>query len=394
MTDSPLKRVYLDYNATSPMLPDVIDAMKEAFSAHFANPSSPHAEGRMAKALLEDSRRHLADLLGVTPQELIFTSGGSESNNAVLRQCFMNPAPQHLITSQIEHPSIIETCKALEKLPQIQVSYLPVNSLGQVEPQELEHALRQETSLISIMTANNETGVVQPLAALTKIAREHQIPFHTDAVQALGKLPLKWGEPGVDYATATAHKLGGPRGIGILYIKKTTPFQPLITGGKQERVRRAGTENPILAQGFALALAWHLQHLEQLQQKWTQFQNELLRDLTKVNGFFLNGHSAPLLSNTLNFGFDSLSAESLLINLDLDHIAVSTGSACSSGALEASPVLRAMGLSTKQAKSCLRVSMGWNTSPKDIETLSKRILFHVKRMYEKKNTQRNQISLS
>ncbi len=378
------KPTYFDYNATAVLLPDLAEKMARIAQNQFGNPSSPHQTGRVAKDLLESSRARLASLLGVESEELIFTSGGSESNNTVLRQFLLTVEPVHLITSRIEHPSILETCRILEKMPHIEVSYLPVDGEGRVIPETLTPAIRPQTRLISIMAANNETGVIQPIDTLTAMARECQIPFHVDSVQGLGKIPMNWKEWGIHYATATAHKFGGPRGIGLLYVKQETPLIGLIAGGKQERVRRAGTENVMLAYGFAEALAWVLAHQESIAQRLMAFKDQMIRAFEGTDGFFLNGDRAPCLPNTLNFGWSGLSAESLLISLDLDQIAVSTGSACSSGAIEASPVLLAMGLDKQEAKACLRVSMGWNTRQKEVDYLIERVLFHAKRLYEKK----------
>ena len=381
--------VYLDYNATAPPLPEVIEAMVEISKHHFGNPSSPHRAGREAKAVLENDRKTIAEILDLPKEDLVFTSGGSESNNTVLRQLLLKGTPQHLIVSQIEHPSILNTCHFLEQTSNIQVSYLPVDSRGIVEPDTLRAEIRSETSLISIMTANNETGVLQPISDLASIALEHEIPFHTDSVQALGKVPVHWNIPGVCYATITAHKIGGPKGIGLLYVKQGTQLEPLISGGKQERVYRAGTESVMLSHGFAKALQWNMAHFEEMQTAWGSFRSQILSRIQSMEGFFLNGLGAPILANTFNFGFEGLSAESLLIALDLEGIAVSTGSACSSGALEASHVLLAMGYSKKKSKSCLRVSMGWRTSQNDIDVFLERLHFHVKRLYEKKRCKTN-----
>ena len=381
---SPQKQAYFDYNATAVLLPQIAEKMAQVAHDQFGNPSSPHQTGRDAKDLLESSRTRLARLLGIEPDELLFTSGGSESNNTVLRQFLLIDEPLHIITSCIEHPSVLETCRILEKLPHIEVSYLPVDSEGQVIPEALIPAIRPETRLISIMVANNETGVMQPIETLIAMACEYQIPFHTDCVQGLGKIPMDWKKWGIRYATATAHKFGGPRGIGLLYIKQDTPFMSLIAGGKQERVRRAGTENVMLAYGFAEALTWTLEHQESIAQRLTAYKDQMIRAFEANTGFFLNGAHVPCLPNTLNFGWYGLSAESLLISLDLDQIAVSTGSACSSGAIEASPVLLAMGLDKQIAKACLRVSMGWQTRREEVDYLIERMLFHTKRLYEKK----------
>ncbi|MCS5552781.1 MAG: aminotransferase class V-fold PLP-dependent enzyme, partial [SAR324 cluster bacterium] len=229
------KNIYLDHNATSLLLPEAQTAMNEAVEKSLGNPSSPHWAGREAKILLEVARDSLAKSLGAEPREIIFTSGGSESNNAVLRQLSAASGKQHLITSTIEHPSVLETCRILATKPNIELTELPVDSSGLIDPESLIKGIRTQTSLISLMTANNETGCLQPIEELSQIAREHEIAFHTDLVQASGKIKFDLNTSGVDFASVTSHKLGGPRGIGLLYARQGAAFESLITGGKQER---------------------------------------------------------------------------------------------------------------------------------------------------------------
>ena len=360
--------------------------MSEVAQQAFANPSSPHWAGRNARFLLEEARDNLANSLGVKSQEILFTSGGTESNNTVLRQLLMNSGEQHLIVSAVEHPSVLETCRILGSQPNIQFTELAVDSCGKVEPEKLREVLRPETSLISVMTANNETGNIQPVEELSKIAQENKIPFHTDLVQAYGKMQLDLSLSGVNFASATAHKLGGPCGIGLLYVKQGTAFESLISGGKQERVRRAGTENVVLAVGFAKAVEWYLANQSSLQDRFSIFRDLILNEINKIKGIFLNTDLENSMPHTINFGCNNVSAESLLISLDLDGIAVSTGSACSSGAMEASPVLLAMGLSRAEAKSSLRVSWGWSTTEADIDIFCQRLTFHIQRLQRKQIT--------
>ncbi len=385
MSDS---KIYLDHNATSPLLPEVENAMNEVAEQAFANPSSPHWAGRNAKFLLEEARDNLANSLGAKSQEILFTSGGTESNNTVLRQLLMNSGEQHIIASAVEHPSVLETCRILAGQPNIQFTELAVDSSGKVEPEKLREVLRPETSLISVMTANNETGNLQPVEELSKIAQENKIPFHTDLVQAYGKMQLDLSLSGVNFASATAHKLGGPCGIGLLYVKQGTAFESLISGGKQERVRRAGTENVVLAVGFAKAVEWYLENQLSLRDRFSKFRDLILNKIEKTKGIFLNTDLENSMPHTLNFGCHNISGESLLISLDLDGIAVSTGSACSSGAMEASPVLLAMGLSRAEAKSSLRVSWGWSTTEADIDFFCQRLTFHILRLQEKQITEK------
>ncbi|MBF0288893.1 MAG: cysteine desulfurase [SAR324 cluster bacterium] len=379
------KVVYFDYNATAVPLPQTHRLNMDIVDRCFGNPSSPHQCGREAKDLLESSRLRIAQLLGVSPQEILFTSGGTEGNNTILRQLALQISPQHVITSQIEHPSILETCRVLEQLPQIEVTYLPVTENGVIDPEILLEAIRPDTCLISLMTVNNETGVIQPMEQLSSIAQAHEIPLHTDSVQGVGKIPISWAEWGVHYATATAHKWGGPKGIGLLYVKQGASLEGLITGGKQERGRRAGTENVMLIHDFAESLQWTINQQAAVSTRLQSFKKQIINQLETTNGFFINGQVDSCLPSTLNVGFEGVSAESLLISLDLDNIAVSTGAACSSGAIEASHVLLAMGLDRKKAKSCLRISMGWNTIQEEVNYLMERIQFHVNRLYQKNN---------
>ena len=360
--------------------------MAEVEHLAFANPSSPHWAGRDARILLEDSRDNLAHSLGIKPQEIFFTSGGSESNNTVLRQLLMTSGEKHIISSAVEHPSVLETCRILAEQQNIEFTELAVDSSGTLAPEDLVGAIRPETVLISLISANNETGKFQSIAELTKIAQQQQIPFHTDLVQAFGKIELDLSTSGIDYATATAHKLGGPRGIGLLYVRERTPFQSLISGGKQERARRAGTENVTLAVGFAKAVEWYLNNQSKLRVKFFKFRQSVLEEIGKIEGIFINTDLENSLPHTLNFGCQGISAESLLISLDMDGVAVSTGSACSSGAMEASHVLIAMGLTRAEAKSSLRVSWGWSNTSAEIDYFCERLTYHILRLQAKQQT--------
>ena len=375
--------IYLDHNATSPLLPEAQTAMNDASGKSIGNPSSPHWAGRNAKILLEEARNSLAKSLGAEPREIIFTSGGSESNNAVLRQLIVASGELHLITSAIEHPSVLETCRILAKQPNISLTELPVDSSGLISPESLKYEILSQTTLISLMAANNETGCMQPIEELCQIAREHEISFHTDMVQTSGKVKLDLNKSEIDFASVTSHKIGGPRGIGLLYARQGTSFESLVTGGKQERVRRAGTENVTLAVGFAKALEWYLENQERLQKQNTHFREKVLDIISNIDGFFQNTNLDQSLHHTLNFGFSGISAESLLISLDLDGVAVSTGSACSSGAMEESHVLMAMGRSRAEAKSSLRVSWGWSTKEDEIDYFLDKLTHHIHRLRHK-----------
>ncbi len=376
-------KIYLDHNATSKLLPEVASIMNELAIRSLANPSSPHWAGREARNLLEDSRDNLAHYLGVKPREIFFTSGGSESNNSVIRQSLMTSEKKHLISSSIEHPSILETCQIVANQQNIEFTELSVDSSGRISTEELLAAIRPETFLISVMSANNETGNIQPIEELSKISYEKNILFHTDLVQSFCKINFDLSKINVDYASASAHKIGGPCGIGLLYVKDKSPFHSLISGGKQERVRRAGTENVILAVGFSKAVEWFSSNQSGLRKKFIQFRKKIFETISKHDEVFINTNLENSLPHTLNFGIRGISAESLLISLDIDGIAISTGSACSSGSLEASPVLLAMGISHSDAKSSLRISFGWSTTKKEIDYFCERLTHHIFRIKKK-----------
>jgi len=372
--------IYLDHNATTPILPEVQDTLQKLYLEEYGNPSSPYLLGRRARDLLEESRSRLADLLGVKAAELIFTSGGSEGNNMVLRQLLFLEKPGHLIVSAVEHPSVLETANWLSRKKNLDLSILPVDQTGKVKPETLEASIQPNSCMVSVMAANNETGTIQPFREMARIARNAGVDFHSDCVQYAGKLDLNLASSGLDYATLTAHKMGGPKGIGLLYIREGSQLFPLISGGGQERSLRAGTENVALACAFAESLDWFSSHRSKLENQWLSYRKHLLQQLQDLEIFFLLGDPETNLPNTLNLGFRGISAESLLICLDLDGIAVSTGSACSSGALEASHVLLAMGCSHQEAKSSLRISMGWNTTEEEIDQLANRLVHHVQRL--------------
>ena len=374
---------YLDHNATSNLLPEVASAMNELTQSSLANPSSPHWAGREARNILEKSRAKLANYLGVKPREIFFTSGGSESNNTVIRQSLLIEGEKHLISSSVEHPSVLDTCEIVAKQQNIEFTKLSVDSRGEISPEELSREIRPETFLISIMSANNETGNIHSIEEFCEISKEKNILFHTDITQSFCKININLSKIGVDYATATAHKIGGPCGIGLLYVKDKTPIYSLITGGNQERARRAGTENVILAVGFSKAVEWFFNNQSKLRKNFIDYRKIIFDKISKLDEIFFNTNLDNSLPHTLNFGLHGISAESLLISLDLDGIAVSTGSACSSGSLEASPVLLAMGVSHSDAKSSLRVSFGWSTTKKEIDYFCERLFYHINRIKKK-----------
>jgi cysteine desulfurase len=363
-------RIYLDYNASAPLLPAAFEGMQAALREFPGNPSSPHAFGQAARDALESARAGIAARLGCSRRELIFTSGGSEANNTIFRAVAEGPRPAHVITTPIEHPSVLRCCEWL-RAQGVEVSLLPVGQDGVVDVEAVAGLIRPETRLISVMAANNETGVVQPLKRLARRVRAAPhggaLLLHTDAVQAFGRvpcLPFAWG---FDAVTIAAHKLGGPKGIGALALRHPEALAPLVLGGRQERERRAGTESVALAQGFRAAVEWVWERTPALQQEMEALRERLVQRLAEAPGFFLNGQGAPRLPNTVSGGFLGVPAQSLLVAADLAGVAVSTGSACSSGAMEPSPVLRAMGLPPERVASSLRISLGWASTAEEVE---------------------------
>lgn len=364
-------RAYLDHNATTPVAAEVADAMHEAVRGCFGNASSIHAFGQAAKAALDDARSAVAALLGARPNDVIFTGSGTEADNLAIRgMAEASPAAgrRHLIASAIEHEAVLNTLKALSKRGWTS-TLLPVGDAGVVEPAALEAALTDDTALVSVMHANNEIGTLQPIAELAGIAHRRGAVFHTDAVQTAGKLPLDVGALGVDLLSISAHKFNGPKGVGALWIRRGMRLVAPTTGGRQERNRRAGTENvpAIVGLGVAarLAAAKLSREAARLRTLRDRLESSLLDRVpdTAVNG---GGERVP---NTTNISFHGVEAEALLIALDLEGIAVSTGSACSSGTLEPSHVLRAMGLTPRRAQSSIRFSLGLGNTDDEIDRL-------------------------
>lgn len=354
-------RVYFDYNATSPLLPEVIDAVVTATRDLFGNASSVHHFGQQAKAALDEARSALATLLHADPSEIVFTSGGTEADNAALRGAAEALEPtgrKHLIASAIEHEAVLNTLKALSRRGW-QTTLIPVDQTGIVSADRLRDVMRDDTAIVSVMHANNEIGTIQPIADLARVAHERGALFHTDAVQSAGKIPVDVRALGVDLLAVSAHKFNGPKGAGALWIKRGTRLQPLLTGGKHERNRRAGTENVPAIAGLGVAARLGAEKLAR-----EAIRIAILRDrleqgiLTGVPGTVVNGTIEARVPNTSNISFERVEAESLLIALDLEGIAVSTGSACSSGTLEPSHVLKAMGFQAHRTQNSLRFSLG------------------------------------
>jgi cysteine desulfurase len=361
-----MRRVYLDNNATTPLLPEVFEAMRPYYLEQFGNASSIHQQGQQARAAVEHAREQVAELLNCRAAEVVFTSGGTEGDNLALFG--MAKPGDHIITSAIEHHAVLNSCHRLEELG-CTVTYLPVDERGVVDPDDVRRALQPQTRLISIMFANNETGVVQALNEIGKIAAEADVYFHTDAVQAASKVPIDVKEIGCDLLTISAHKFHGPQGTGALFVRKGTLLQPLFYGGRHERSRRAGTENVpgIVGLGKAAEIA----HRGFTDGKVAQIA--ALRDrlesafLQNIEQTAVNGEGAPRTPNTANLSFDCIEGEAMVIALDLKGLSISTGAACSSGAIEPSHVLTAMGLSPDRARGSIRFSLGKQTTAEDVE---------------------------
>jgi cysteine desulfurase len=361
-----MHRVYLDNNATTPVLPEVFEAMRPYFGEHFGNASSIHHHGQETRAAVESARESVAGLLGCSASEVIFTSGGTESDNLAIAGVVK--AGVHVITSGIEHHAVLHAAKNLEQIG-CEVTVLPADGRGLVDPDDVKRGLRPATKLITVMMANNETGVLQPVEEIGKLAAEAEVLFHTDAVQAAGKVPIDVKRMHCDALSISGHKLHGPQGSGALFLKKGTQLHPLFHGGRHERSRRAGTENVpgIVGLGKAAKLAsesFNNGAIERLAAMRDRLQRVVL---SCIEGTTVNGDGAPRVPNTANIRFDDIEGESLVIALDLKGLAVSTGAACSSGAIEPSHVLIALGLRPEQARASIRFSLGKQTTEKDID---------------------------
>ena len=366
-----MKRVYLDYAATAPCDPEVIKAMEPYLFEKFGNASSIHSFGQEAKKAIEDSRQTLADFLGAQPEEIVFTSGGTESDNfAVKGAAFaLEKKGNHIINSSIEHHAISETAKFLERRG-FKVTYLPVDKDGLVSPQDVRNAVTDKTILISVMHANNEIGTVQPIAEIGRVAREKGVYFHTDAVQTVGHIPVNVDELNVDLLSLSAHKFYGPKGVGALYIRKGTRIETFLHGGDQERNRRGSTHNTSGIVGLGKAVELCRAKMPQEQKFQSALRDKLIKDiLDKITETRLNGHPARRLPNNVNVSIEYIEGESILLNLDMLGIAASTGSACTSSSLEASHVLLAIGLAPEAAHGSLRLTLGRWSSAEDIDYL-------------------------
>ena len=376
-----MRRVYLDNNATAPVLPEVFEAMRPFYVEQFGNASSIHHYGQHARAAVEKARASVAALVNARPAEIVFTSGGTEADNLGIFGLVQRG--DHVITSAIEHSAVMNSCKRLEQMG-CEVTYVPVGASGEIYAGNVEAALRPNTRLISIMMANNETGVIQPVEAIGKIAQEADVFFHTDAVQAAGKVPIDVQKIACDALSISGHKIHAPQGTGALYIKKGTLIQPQIYGGSHERQRRAGTENLPGIVGLGKAADLAKQWLEsggpaEMSAMRDRLQESVLAAMEDVG---VNGLGAPRVPNTTNLWFDHIEGEALVIALDLKGLAVSSGAACSSGAIEPSHVLLAMGLPHQRARASIRISLGKQTTNDDIDFAIKVIPETVARLRE------------
>ena len=367
--------IYLDNNATTPLHPKVKEKIIEAIN-QYGNPSSAHTLGRNVRFLIEEARQNVANFLNCNPDELVFTSGGSEANNTIIKSLIgcccrfhCENKKVHIISSKIEHPSIINTLGCL-KNQNVDITYLPVNKEGLIDPKDVKKAIRKETILISIMYANNEIGTIQPIEEINKIAKSHKIIFHTDAIQAIGKIPIDLSKINIDYMSISGHKIYAPKGIGILFKRKNTKkLCPLIIGGHQENFIRAGTENTIGIIGIGeafnqlkLEMNNEIKRIKYLRDKLEKGIKNIIKNVK------INGHPTKRLPGTLNVSFKNIEGESILLRLDMHGIAVSTGSACSTGSLAPSHVIMALGVPTEVAHGSIRFSLGRENTESDVDT--------------------------
>jgi cysteine desulfurase len=364
-----MKRIYLDYAATTPTHPEVVEAMLPYWGQIFGNPSSLHCHGQEAKAAMEEAREKIAAFIGAQGEEIVFTSGGTEANNFALKGiAYANESKgNHIITTAIEHHSLIEPCEFLARRG-FEVTCLPVDGYGSVDPGEVEKAITDKTIMVSVMHANNEVGTIEPIREIAEIAHSRGIYFHTDAVQTVGHIPIDVNELGVDLLTISAHKLYGPKGVGALYVRGGTRITSFIHGGGQERTRRAGTENIPGIVGFGKAMEIAGAGMAEETKRLLPLRDKLIKGLfERIDNIRLNGHPTQRLPNNVNVSIDFVEGESMLISLDLEGVAASSGSACSSGSAKPSHVLLALGLPPEQAFGSLRFTLGRETVEEDID---------------------------
>lgn len=363
-----MKQIYLDYAATTPAHPEVVAAMLPYFSEKFGNPSSIHAFGQEAKAAIEEAREKVAKMIGATMGEIVFTSGGTESDNFALQGiAFANEKKgNHIITSAIEHHAVMETCAFLKKRG-FDVTFLPVDEYGLVDPVDVKKSMTDKTILVSIMHANNEIGTIEPIEEIGKICKEKEVCFHTDAVQTAGSIPIDVNNMNIDLLSISAHKLYGPKGVGALYIRKGTRMVPFMHGGGQEKNRRGSTENVPGIVGFGKAAELAMTEMDSRIKHLLPLREKLIKGLSRIESTHFNGHPEKRLPNNVNFCFEYVEGESMLLNLDMEGIAASTGSACSSATLEPSHVLLAIGRPHEIAHGSIRFTLGRLTTDEDID---------------------------
>lgn len=363
-----MKPIYLDYNASTPIAPEAAEAMRPYLSGHYGNPSSPHWAGAPAKQAIETARGQVAALLGCLPDEIIFTSGGTEANNHAIKGAFfaLRESGNHIITTQVEHPAVIQPCRFLERLGS-EITFLPVDGAGMVNPEEVRKAITPRTILVSVMHANNEVGTIQPIAEIARITREHGILFHTDAAQSLGKISANVAELGVDLLSVAGHKLYAPKGVGALYVRQGVRLEPFMHGAGHESGRRAGTENVLLDVALGAAGEVAATDMDSRQARIAELRDRFHTGLKDLLGdtLRLNGHPTERLPNTLNVSFAGRIGAEVLQTLE--GVAASTGSACHSGRQEISPVLKAMGTPESIGLGAVRFSLGRGTTPAELD---------------------------
>jgi len=361
------RRVYLDHNASTPVHPEVVEAMLPYFAERFGNPSSVHAFGREAREGLETAREQIAHFLRVGKEEIVFTSGGTESDNMAVKGVAMARGRGHIITSRIEHHAVLRTCESLEALG-FEVTYLPVDGHGMVDPDEVRRHLRPDTILVSVMHANSEVGTLEPVREIGRVARERGVPFHVDAVQTFGKVPIDLDGASIDLLSFSSHKIYGPKGVAGLFIRRGTKMVSVQHGGEHERRRRAGTENVAGIVGFGRAVEVRARDMADEAVRATALRNRLWEGIrARVPEVRLNGHPTERLPGTCNMCFRNVESESIVLGLDLAGIGVSAGSACTSGNVEPSYVLVAMGVPVDWAMGSVRCSLGRSTTAEDID---------------------------
>lgn len=374
--------IYLDHAATTPCRPEAVAAMRPLFGEVFGNPSSIHAAGQEARRALDAARDHVARAIGARSEEILFTSSGTEADNLALAGSALaaRPRKNHLVTAATEHHAVLRAAEFSRELG-VEVTLLPVDREGFVDPDDVRRAIRPETFLVSIMWANNEIGTIAPLAEIAAAARERGVPLHTDAVQAVGSIPVDVSALPVDMLTLSAHKFYGPKGAAALYVRRKTPLRPLLTGGSQERERRAGTENVPAIAGMATALELAVAEQESEAARQARLRDRLIEGvLIEIPGSILNGPRTQRLPNNANFSFPGLEADMLLLNLDLEGIAASSGSACSAGSIEPSHVIAALGAPHDRVISAIRFSLGRGTTEEEIDTTIKTLAAIVRRL--------------